>query len=348
MNFEGAWTALVTPMNADGSVDWDGFEKNIQFQIEQGIAGLVPAGSTGESTTLRWDEHNDVIERTLRQATGKCKVIAGTGSNSTQEAVESTEHAIEHGAKACLLVDCYYNGPSSLELRHEYYGVLAEVFPDTAFVPYVIPGRTGTALGVEDLAILSADYPNIRAVKEATGDMERMAYTRSLCGPDFSIISGDDDLTFKMMTSPDIRAQGVISVISNVCPAAVQTLTRKVLEGDVDGALKLQEALSPLFGIVTVKANGVRLLPNGTSAPVQDRFRNPLALKTLMQGLGMPSGVARQPLGKMTIEGVSVVRNAVRRVWAGHPEILSPIAQYYKVDLEARLSDDALWAKLAY
>src|SRR4030042_2865321 len=99
MNFQGAWTALITPMTSDGDVDWQGLEKNLQFQIEQGITGLVPTGTTGESPTLSWDEHNRIIERTLRQAEGKCQVIAGTGSNSTQEAVESTEHAVECGAK---------------------------------------------------------------------------------------------------------------------------------------------------------------------------------------------------------------------------------------------------------
>jgi 4-hydroxy-tetrahydrodipicolinate synthase len=155
MNFEGAWTALVTPMTSDGAIDWDGFEKNLAFQVDQGITGLVPTGTTGESPTLSWDEHNHVVERTLARSQGKCGVIAGTGSNSTQEAVESTEHAAEHGARAALLVDCYYNGPSSLELREEYYGVLAELFPEVSFVAYVIPGRSGTALGVEDLAILA-------------------------------------------------------------------------------------------------------------------------------------------------------------------------------------------------
>jgi 4-hydroxy-tetrahydrodipicolinate synthase len=348
MNFEGAWTALVTPMDPDGSVDWDGFEKNVQFQIDQGITGVVPAGTTGESPTLRWNEHNDVIERALKQAAGKCKVIAGTGSNSTQEAVESTEHALEHGAEACLLVDCYYNGPSSLELRNEYYGVLAEVFPDTAFIPYVIPGRSGTALSVEDLAILSADYGNIHAVKEATGDLKRMAYTRQLCGPDFFIISGDDDLTYKLMTDPEIGAQSVISVMSNVCPKAVEKMVRKVRSGDLEGASKLQEALSPFFGIVTVKAESVRILPNGKSVTLEDKYRNPLAIKMLMNGLGMPSGIGRQPLGRMTVEGVNIVRNAAKTVWDKNPELLSPIGDFFGVDVEARIADDKIWKRLAY
>ena len=348
MNFQGAWTALITPMTSDGDVDWRGLEKNLQFQIEQGITGLVPSGTTGESPTLVWEEHNEVIYRTLSQAAGKCEVIAGTGSNSTQEAVESTEHAVEHGAKAALLVDCYYNGPSSLELRNEYYGVLAEIFPDVSFVPYIIPGRSGTALSVEDLAILSSDYPNIHAVKEATGDLDRMAKTRKLLGPDFFILSGDDDITYKMMTSPDIQAAGVISVASNVAPAAVELMVRKTLAGDLATAQSLRDALAPFFAIVTVKVDSKRIMPDGTTATVQDRFRNPIAVKTLMAGLGMSAGPGRQPLGRMTADGVNVVRNAAKMVWDRNPEILKPIETFYGVDIEARLAEDAIWAGLSY
>lgn len=348
MNFQGAWTALITPMTADGDVDWGGLEKNLQFQIEQGITGLVPTGTTGESPTLFWEEHNQIIYRTLEMAAGKCKVIAGTGSNSTQEAVESTEHAAEHGAKAALLVDCYYNGPSSLELRNEYYAVLAEMFPEVAFIPYVIPGRSGTALAVEDLAILANEFPNIHCVKEATGDLERMAKTRSLLGPDFFIMSGDDDITYKIMTSPDINANGVISVMSNIAPAAVEQLVQSTLAGDLAAAEAIRDALSPLFGIVTVKADSPRLLPDGTTVMVQDRFRNPLGVKSLMTALGMPSGPARQPLGQMTTEGVDIVRAAIRTVWANNPEILSPIASFYGVDIEAQIANDEAWTELAY
>ena len=348
MNFEGAWTALVTPMNSDGGIDWDGFDKNVQFQIEQGITGVVPAGTTGESPSLRWEEHNAVIKRALEQASGKCKVIAGTGSNSTQEAVESTEHALEHGADACLLVDCYYNAPSSIELRNEYYGVLAEVFPDTAFVPYIIPGRSGTALSVEDLAILAHEHPNIHVVKEATGDIERMRYTRRLLGADFFIMSGDDDLTFNMMTDPTIAAQGVISVMSNICPAAITQMIMKLRSGDIEGATDLHEALSPLLGMVTVKAGSARTLPNGTTVIVEDKFRNPVAVKTLMRAFGMAAGVARQPLGKMTVEGINVVRETARTVWLDNPELFAPIEEFYGVDIESRIADDFVWSSLSY
>ncbi|MDI6828430.1 MAG: 4-hydroxy-tetrahydrodipicolinate synthase [Armatimonadota bacterium] len=348
MDFRGAWTALITPMTQDGAIDWEGLEKNIQFQIEQGITGLVPTGTTGESPTLNWEEHNSVIKACLEMSAGRCQVIAGTGSNSTQEAAESTEHAFENGAKAALLVDCYYNGPSSLELRNEYYGVLAEMFPEVFFVPYIIPGRSGTALAVEDLAILAEEYPNIRAVKEATGDLDRMARTRELLGPDFFILSGDDDLTFKMMTSPSIRAQGVISVVSNVAPKAVTQMVTDLLCGNLENATALRDALNPLFSIVTVKAESKRRLPNGEVVVVQDRFRNPLGIKILMGGLGMPAGPARQPLGRMTPEGVQIVRNALHKVWSENPEILQPIGEFYGVDVEARVYEDSYWVNYCY
>ena len=347
MRFEGAWTALVTPMTADGEADWAGLEKNIEFQAVQGITGLVPAGTTGESPSLNWGEHNRAIETALRLAKARLSVIAGTGSNSTAETLASTEHAVEHGAEAVLLVDCYYNGPSSLELREQYHGVIAREFPGVSVIPYVIPGRTGTALLPEDLVILANECPNVCAVKEATGDLERMARTRRLVGKSFSIMSGDDDITLRMMSDPAIAANGVISVISNVTPAAVEEMTRKALAGDMAGAAKLQDALAPLFGIVTVKVDNVRTMPDGSRVTVNDRFRNPSAIKTLMAALGMPSGPCRRPLGKMTKSGVDAVRAAAKQVWDENPEILAPVGCFYRVDLDVRLGDDSIWDALS-
>lgn len=347
MRFEGAWTALVTPMTQDGAVDWDGLRRNVQFQVSQGITGVVPVGTTGESPTLDWDEHNGAIKVAAEEATGKCGVLAGTGSNSTAEAVESTRHAIEYGAKAALLVDCYYNGPSSLELRKEYYDIVAAEFPDTAIVPYIIPGRTGTAMTAEDLAILASERPNVRAVKEATGDLERMARTRELCGPDFEIMSGDDDLTFTMMTDPRIKAAGVISVMSNIAPGAVREMTRRAAEGDVKGAEQIKKSLDPIFGVVVVKVNSNRSL-NGATLEVGDRFRNPLPVKTMMQALGMPSGPCRRPLGKMSKDGLAVLRSALKAIWERNPEVLKPAQEFFGVDIAARISSDSIWNELAY
>jgi 4-hydroxy-tetrahydrodipicolinate synthase len=345
--FEGAWTALVTPFAPDSSVHWDEFERLVRFQVDQGMTGLVPTGTTGESPTLDWDEHNEVIDTTLRLREDKCFVLAGTGSNCTSEALRASRHAAESGAEAVLLVDCYYNGPSSLELRREYHAAVASGCPGTFIVPYVIPGRSGTALAPEDLAILAREQPNVRAVKEATGDLERMATTRSLVGDDFDILSGDDNLTPAMMTDDAIAASGVVSVVSNVAPAAVAAMVRAFLEGRREEGGRLAAALEPLFGIVTVVAEDTRTLGD-RQLTVADKFRNPLPIKTLMQGLGMIAGGCRQPLGMMTAPGVETVRATARTLWGRNPEILAPIEQAFGVAIGERLDNEPLWSSLAY
>jgi 4-hydroxy-tetrahydrodipicolinate synthase len=334
---EGCWTALVTPFTEKGALDLEGLRKNVTFQIEGG-AHLLPTGTTGESPTVDWKEHNQIIEEVVKLATGRSFVMAGTGSNSTQEALRGTKHAVEMGAEGVLLVDCYYNGPSSLELRTEYYEVIAKEFPKTAIIPYVIPGRTGTQLEVEDLAILHRTYKNVRAVKEATGDLERMAKTRRLLGDTFDILSGDDDMTFAMMTREDIKAQGVVSVIANVVPGALADMTGALNRGDMARGEELAQALDPLFKIVTVKT-----VEEYEGFQVPCKFRNPSAIKTLMRGLGMPAGPCRPPLGRMTPKGITVVRDAIRTVYENSREVLTPIADFYKVDLEERIYQDEHW-----
>ena len=344
---DGAWTALITPFGPDGTIDWSEFERLIAFQIDQGITGILPCGTTGESPSLDWTEHNAVIDNALRLRADKCFVLAGTGSNATSEALRASRHAVETGAEAVLLVDCYYNGPSSLELRREYHGAIAAACPDALIVPYVIPGRSGTALAAEDLAILAEEYPNVRSVKEATGDLQRMARTRTLVGDDFDIMSGDDPLTATMMTDPAIRANGVISVITNVVPGPVERMTRAFIGGNTDEGQRLADALDPLANIVTVAVDNPRTL-RGQQLTVRDKFRNPLAIKTLMQGLGMVTGGCRRPLGRMTPAGVEVVRNAARTVWSANPDILEPIEGAFGVSIAQRLDDDSVWAPLAY
>ena len=335
--FEGCWTAMVTPFNRKGEVDFEGLEKNVRFLIANG-SHLVPTGTTGESPTLDWREHDRVITKAARLAKDKAFVIAGTGSNSTREAFRGTEHAAEVGAQGALLVDCYYNGPSSLELRTQYYEVIARAFRKLFIVPYVIPGRTGTKLEVEDLAILHRKYRNVRSVKEATGDLERMAKTRSLCGEDFDILSGDDDKTFEMMTRQDIRATGVISVMSNIVPGPINAMVMSILKGDRERADYLKKVLDPLFKVVTVNT-----IESYEGFEVPCKFRNPVAIKTMMKGLGMPAGPCRPPLGKMTPKGVEVVRNALKAVYEKDKEILQPIEDFYKVKIEDRLTNDRYW-----
>ena len=335
--FDGCWTAMITPFNRKGEVDFEGLEKNIQFQIENG-AHLVPTGTTGESPTLDWREHDRVITKTVKLAKGKVFVVAGTGSNSTKEAIRGTKHAVEVGAQGALLVDCYYNGPSSLEMRTQYYEVIAKSFRKAFVMPYVIPGRTGTKLEVEDLAILNRKYKNVRAVKEATADLDRMAKTRTLLGEDFDILSGDDDKTFEMMTRQDVRASGVISVMSNIIPGPINEMVRAILNGDMEKANRLKDLLDPLFKVVTVNT-----MESYEGFEVPAKFRNPSAIKTMMKGLGLPSGPCRPPLGKMTPKGTEVVRNALKEVYEKEKEVLMPIQTFYKVNIEERLTNDRYW-----
>jgi 4-hydroxy-tetrahydrodipicolinate synthase len=340
--FSGCYTALITPMNRDRQVDYQGLEQLIDFQINNGVKGILAVGTTGESPTLDWSEHNAVIER-VHECAGKALTIAGTGSNSTMETIEATAHAKDIGVKCVLLVDPYYNGPSSLEIRKEYVEPIACRFPDVQVIPYIIPGRTGTQLLPQDLAALHAEFPNVRAVKEATGDLKNMELTRHVCGEDFDILSGDDDKTFTMMISPDIQASGVISVVSNVAPNAVVDMVHYLLDGNEEAAGVIQQALQPLFSIVTVKTT--EQTPYG---PVACRARNPLAYKTLMSVLGMPSGSCRQPLGKMTRAGLEVVLANARKVFEANPQVLEPIAEFFDVDLKDRLYNERYLEGLTY
>ncbi len=341
--FKGCSTALVTPMRADGSIDYEGLEKLIEFQIANNIQGVLAAGTTGESPTLLWEEHNEVIGRTIALAKGRCLSIAGTGSNSTRETLAGSEHAAHEGADAVLLVDPYYNGPSSLEIRREYVEPVAKEFPEVQVIPYIIPGRTGTMMHVEDLAILAAEYKNVSTVKEATGDLENMAKTRRICGDGFTILSGDDDKTVAMMKSGEIKAAGVISVMSNILPGSIQRLTELLNEGDYAQADTLAAALAPLFGCVGIKTQ--EQTPYGTT---ECNARNPLAVKTLMNVLGMPSGPTRRPLGKMTIQGAKIALAAARQVHANDETALAPIAEFFGVDIEAQLNDESLLKELVY
>ncbi len=340
----GTYTALVTPFQADPvHVDYEGLSRLVDFQIQNGISGVLAVGTTGESPVLTWQEHHDVIEKVALQVRGKCRCIAGTGSNNTQEALEATRHAAGAGVDAVLLVDPYYNGPSSLEIRREYVSPVARAFPDLEIISYVIPGRTGAQILPEDLALLHRDFKNVSTVKEATADLENMRRTRTCCGPDFAILSGDDGLTFDMMADPDIRAAGVISVGSNIAPRAVADMVRLMVSGETEAARRLSQALTPIFNLVAVKTY--------ESTPYGDvlcRARNPLPVKTLMAILGMPSGPCRPPLGKMSEKGIHVVLDAARKVWSETPDILEPAAEFFNIDIEARLNDPSLLKSLYY
>jgi 4-hydroxy-tetrahydrodipicolinate synthase len=343
----GAWTALVTPFTRSGAFDALAYSRLIEFQLSQGIDGLVPCGTTGESPTLSWEEHGAAVALAVRMAAGKAGVLAGTGSNNTEEAIDGTRDAWSRGATAALLVDCYYNGPSSLELRTEYYERILEAVPALPLVPYVIPGRTGCTLAAADLAILHLQNPErVPAVKSATGDQARMREDRALAGPSLAILSGDDELTSSMMQDPEIGASGVISVMANVAPGAVAELCRALTARDQPRAERLNAALDPLFRAVTCKVQSTRTLPGGRRVVVEDKFRNPVAVKTMMAGLGMMSPVFRRPLGLMTAPAVALCRQALRTVFDRNPEVLLPIEQSYGVKIAAQLNDDTCWSAL--
>jgi len=338
----GSFTAIITPFK-ENAIDYGGLSRLIDFQIANGITGILAVGTTGESPTLTWEEHNRAVETVASETRDKCVCLAGTGSNNTSETLSATKHAIEAGAEAVLLVDPYYNGPSSIEIRKEYYEPVAVSFPEIDIIPYVIPGRTGAQLLPEDLAILKDSCKNVNTVKEATGDLENMKRTRECCGQDFSILSGDDGITYQMMVTPEIKAGGVISVASNIIPGAVVELVSLLRQGDQTQARCLLSKIEPLFNLVTVKTK-----EKTSYGEVVFRARNPLAVKTLMAILGLPSGGCRRPLGKMTKKGLDTVLDAARKVQTDSPEIFQPVADFFGVDIDERLNTPSNWKGLCY
>ncbi|WP_027357908.1 4-hydroxy-tetrahydrodipicolinate synthase [Desulforegula conservatrix] len=343
----GCYTALATPFTSNGeAVDYEGLERLIDFQIKSGITGILAVGTTGESCTLTWDEHNKTVEITAKKTKNKCACIAGAGSNNTKESIEAAMHAMHAGVDSILLVDPYYNGPSSLEIRREYIEPVAKAFPSLTIIPYVIPGRTGAQMFPEDLAIAYRNCPNVKVVKEATGNLDNMRKTRKCCGDDFLIFSGDDGLTFEMMTDPQIKASGIISVASNIVPGPITRMTELLAEGTdtaKNEAEKIMNSVMPLFDIVTVVTK-----ENTPFGEVTCRARNPLGLKTLMNILGMPSGPCRQPLGKMTKQGIDKLINIAKKVQTENPAVLKPVAEFFNTDISARLNDDSIIKALIY
>jgi 4-hydroxy-tetrahydrodipicolinate synthase len=338
----GCYTAIITPFQGQ-SVDWKGLDQLIEFQIASGISGILAVGTTGESPVLDWDEHNLVTKKIAGGCHNRCLCIAGTGSNNTAETIEGTRHAVKYGAQAVLLVDPYYNGPSSLEIRREYVLPVARAFPQIDIIPYVIPGRTGAQLLPEDLALAYAECPNVGTVKEATGSIENMRRTRACCGPDFTILSGDDPLTVEMITDPQVGAAGVISVASNVAPKAVTEMVGLLMAGREAEARALAAKLEPLFNLVTVKTTETTRF-----GEVVCRARNPVAYKTLMALIGMPSGGCKPPLGKMTRNGLAKVIETAETVQRTAPELFQPVADFFGVDIRERLENPKYREGLCY
>jgi len=245
----GAYTALVTPMH-NGKVDEDNFAKLVDWQIKQGIEGLVPCGTTGESPTLTHEEHNRVISICCQLAKGKIPVMAGTGSNSTDEAIATTEHAAKAGANSALIVAPYYNKPTD-EGIYQHFAKLNEV--GIPLVVYNVPGRSVIDLS-DNLITRLAELTNVVAVKDATGDLSRISSLRNLLGTDFNYLSGDD------FTSLGFNAQGgngTISVTANIAPALTAQMQQATRAGNYAEALKIHEQLIPLHQVMFAQTSPI-------------------------------------------------------------------------------------------
>ena len=247
--FAGTYTALVTPFR-HGPVDDEGFRQLIEAQIDGGVDGIVPVGTTGESPTLSHDEHREVIKAAVEIAAGRIKVIGGTGSNSTDEAIALTQDAEKAGADGALVVAPYYNKPTP-EGLYRHFRAIAEA-TKLPIILYSIPGRCGIEIGVPIVARLAQDCPNIVAIKEAGGTVERVSQLRQAVPDIFEIISGDDSLTLPFIS---VGAVGVISVASNVVPGLVSELVRAARDGQMVQAEQLHRRLYPLFKNLFIESN---------------------------------------------------------------------------------------------
>jgi 4-hydroxy-tetrahydrodipicolinate synthase len=272
--FEGVYTAIVTPF-AGGEVDYGAFEKLIEWQIESGVDGIVPCGTTGESATLTEREHAEVVDFTVRQAKGRVKVIAGTGSNCTRTAIELTLEARKSGADGALLVSPYYNKPTP-EGLYQHYLAVSEATP-LPLVIYNVPGRTGRNVPAEVVERL-AQRENIVAVKEASGDLGQIS--RLAANTALTILSGDDGLTLPILS---VGGRGVISVASNVVPVEIRALVESYLAGDPDKALAVHRKLLALFKALFVETN-------------------PIPVKAALAAMGRISEEYRLPLVSMKEE----------------------------------------------
>src|SRR6478672_962567 len=268
MNFQGAMTAMVTPFR-EGRLDESRLRDQIEFQIKSGIDGLVPVGTTGESPTLDFPEHERVIALTVESARGRVPVIAGTGGNATTEALELHSFAKKAGAAACLSVNPYYNKPTQEGLYRHFMTLADRV--DLPIVLYNIPGRTGITMSPQTVARLNA-HPNIVAIKEATGSLDMASEILSLC--DITVLSGDDSLTLPLMS---IGAKGIISVASNLLPRDIKAMTKLALAGNFAEAMNLHRRLFPFIKTLFLEGN-------------------PAGIKHAMRVAGLDTGEMRLPL----------------------------------------------------
>lgn len=268
MTLTGTFTALVTPFNTDGSVDYPALRDLVKWQLENGVTGLVPVGTTGESPTLEVDEHIKVITTTVEAAAGKASIIAGTGANSTAEALSLTREVLGLGVQATLQVTPYYNKPNAEGLYRHFSAVADLGLP---VVLYNVPGRAGKEIPL-DVVVRLASHPQIAAIKEAAGSVDRVSAIREAC--ELPVLSGDDSLALPMIS---VGACGVISVASNVIPKEMSALVRLALADDLVGARELHRTYYPLFRDLFIDTNPI---PVKTALALLNRigptFRLPL------------------------------------------------------------------------
>ena len=274
--FKGTYTALITPYNRDGSVDYGCLRALVDQQAAAGIAGVCPVGTTGESPTLDYEEHAEVIRKTVEFAAGRMQVVAGTGANCTREAVELTRHAIADGADATLQIAPYYNKPSPEGLYRHFAEVADAGLP---VLLYNAPGRTSRDIPVPVVRRL-ADHEMVKGIKEAAGDANRVNLIRAAVGDRIDILSGDDSLTLPMMAA---GAKGVVSVASNVVPAEMVRMVNLALANDFAGALAIHTKLLRLFADLFIEVN-------------------PVPVKAAMAMMGTTEEVYRLPLCELLPE----------------------------------------------
>ena len=281
----GTITALVTPFDANGGIDEKALRRLVDFQIEEGIDGLLPCGTTGESPTLTYAEHNKVIDIVIDQANGRVPVIAGTGSNSTQEAIDLTRHAKEAGADYSLQVAPYYNKPTQKGF-FEHFLAIAEAV-DIPLILYNIPGRTGKNVETKTLLRL-AEHKNIVAVKEASGDINQMMDVIQQRPEGFTVFSGDDNLTFPLIA---LGGDGIVSVASNIIPREVCEMVDLALEGEWVEARRRHFRLLSFFKAMFIETNPI---------PV----KTALAMKGMMQEVFRSPMCAMEPENRTRLEKV--------------------------------------------
>lgn len=286
---EGAFTALVTPFDDNGAVDEKGLRANVNFQIEKGIGGLVPCGTTGESATLTHEEHKRVVDVVIGEADGRVPVIAGTGSNSTSEAIELTRHAFEAGADYCLLITPYYNKPTQRGLIAHFKAVAAEAEGD--LVLYNVPSRTGRNMEADTVIELSR-IRNIVGIKEASANMEQIMQILRGAGDRITVLSGDDMTTYPILS---VGGKGVISVASNVVPDLVQGMVMDYLAGRPKESLETHYKLMKLFKDLFLETN-------------------PGPVKEAMNLLGMAAGPLRLPMVACEEKNVEILREDLKEL----------------------------------